>query len=233
MATRAIPTWQRKLLRRFPRVAFNASVELLCGEATIIGKSRNLSIGGMLLDADCAFPPQSEVWVTFQLPTGRTIRAVARVIHHRPGKQLGIEFTHMGNSDWNELGKCIEIKESRERRSIRIPERLFVDLYWNQGQGFIHQSAQTILLSRHGGLVLSPVAPPPETSLVIWCPDRRLGASARVVSREECEGLLAVALEFTRDANFWGINFEPQDWQRNRSVCFAPAAPVPSNSVQI
>lgn len=232
LATRPIPTWQLKLLRRFPRIPFVAAVEISCEGSTVNGKSRNLSVGGMLLDAACSFPPRTEVWVTFQLPTGRTVRAVARVVHWRPGKQVGIEFMHMGNTDWNEVSKSIEIKESRERRSIRIPERLFVELYWSQGNAMVHQSAQTILLSRHGGLVLSQAAPPPETFLVVWCPDRRMGASARVVSREECEGLLAVALEFVRDANFWGIDFEPQDWNRNRSVSFVPGNPVPPSSIQ-
>jgi len=218
LVARTVPGWQFKLLRRFPRVGFIAPVEIFCGDVRVQGKSRNLSRGGMLLDADCHIPPQTQVYVSFHLPTGRAIKSVARVVHCRAGKRLGIEFTHMGNSDWNAVAKSTEIKESYPRRSIRIPERLFVDLHWNQSAP-VHYLAQTILLSRHGCLLLSQAAPPPGTSLVIWCPDRRIGAAARVVSCEQdYGGLFMLALEFARDANFWGIDFEPQDWQRCRST---------------
>jgi hypothetical protein len=189
----------------------------MCGDETFRATIRNLSAGGMLVDADCTLPPQASLCVSFQLPTGLPIRALARVIHCRPGARLGIEFTHMGNADWNALGKAIEIKESYQRRSIRIPERLIVELYWKQGCTPVRQPAQTILLSRHGCLLISEASPPPKTSLVIWCVERRIGAAARVVSCEQgSEGLAMVALEFARDANFWGIDFEPWEWQRHR-----------------
>jgi hypothetical protein len=214
---RAVPSWQLQLLRRFPRISFAAPVEILCEERTIRGTSRNLSTGGMLLDADCQLRPQTPLWVSFELPTGSAVKASARVVHCRAGQRLGIEFTQMGNADWNALGKAIEIKENYQRRSIRIPERVMVELYWRKGDVSVCQPGQTILLSRHGCLLVSEAAPPPQTSLVIWCLDRHLGAAARVVSCErDSEGLTMVALEFARDANFWGIDFEPVEWQRHR-----------------
>jgi len=171
-----------------------------------------------------SYPPQTQLYVSFQLPTGWPVKCVAKVVHCRPGKYLGIEFTHMGNADWNALGKSIEIKENYQRRSIRIPERLFVSLHWNHGSDSVHQQAQTILLSRHGCLLLSQAAPPPGASLVIWCPERRIGAAARTVSCEQdAEGLFMVALEFGRDGNFWGIDFEPQDWKKYRESAPHPA----------
>ena len=219
MVARTVPAWQLKLLRRFPRIGFIAPVQIFCGDATFHAKSRNISLGGMLLDADCDLQPRTQIYVSFNLPTGWPIKSVARVVHLRVRKHLGIEFTHMGNADWNALGKSIEIKEYFQRRSIRIPERLFVNLHWQNKQGSVHQQAQTVLLSRHGCLLVSQAAPPPKTALVVWCPDRRIGASARVVSCEQdYEGLYMVALEFTRDANFWGIDFEPQDWKRYRAT---------------
>jgi hypothetical protein len=215
VVARTVPAWQLKLLRRFPRIGFVVPVEIFCADQTYQGRSRNLSLGGMLMDADCNLQPRTQIYVSFELPTGWPIKSVARVIHRRPGKQMGIEFTHMGNADWNALGKSIEVKENFQRRSIRIPERLFVNLHWHNKRRPVHEEAQTVLLSRHGCLVLSQAAPPPKSSLVIWCPERRLGAAARVVSCEQdFEGLFMVALEFNRDANFWGIDFEPQDWQR-------------------
>src|SRR5690349_17559831 len=155
MVARTVPAWQLKLLRRFPRIGFIAPVEIFCGNETFRGKSRNLSLGGMLLDADCNIQPRTQVYVSFQLPTGWPIKSVARVVHARSGKHLGIEFTHMGNADWNALGKSIDFKEFYQRRSIRIPERLFVNLHWNHERAPVHQSAQTVLLSRHGCLLLS------------------------------------------------------------------------------
>ena len=222
MVARTVPAWQLKLLRRFPRIAFIAPVEIFYGDQTWQGKSRNLSVGGMLLDADCSIPPQTQVYVAFQLPTGWPVKSVARVIHCRPGKQLGIEFTHMGNADWNAVGKSIEFKQSYQRRSIRIPERLFVELHWNHDGVPVRQSAQTILLARHGCLLLSQSAPPPGSQVVVWCWERRMGAAARIVSCEQsAEEEFMVALEFSRDANFWGIDFEPQDWQKYRATPYA------------
>ena len=225
MTARIVPDWQLKLLRRFPRIGFIDPVEIFCGDETIHAKSRNISIGGMLVEADCYIPPQTQVYASFQLPTGWPVKSVGRVIHCRPGKYLGIEFTHMGNADWNELGKSIEIKQDYSRRSIRIPERLFVDLHWHRDGAGVYQPAQTILLSRHGCLLVSQLAPPADTAVVIWCPERRIGAAARVVwSDQDAEGVFTLALEFGRDANFWGIDFEPQDWQKYRHVSHHPAA---------
>ncbi len=217
MMMRAIPAWQLKLMRRFPRIAFVTPVDIACGDDHFQGKSLNLSAGGMLVETECQVLPRTQLYVSFQLPTGSPVKSVARVVHCRPGRYLGVEFTRMGNADWNALGKSIEIKESYQRRSIRIPERLMVELYWNHQSLAVHQMAQTILLSRHGCLLLCQSSPPAESRLVIWCPERRIGASARVVSCEQnLEGLAIVALEFARDANFWGIDFEPQDWTRRR-----------------
>lgn len=218
MVARAIPAWQLELVRRFPRIPYVAPVEGICGDLTFTGMSRNLSAGGMLLEADCQLPPHTPVYVSFQLPTGLHVKAVARVVHSRPGGRLGIEFTHMGNADWNALGKAIEIKESYQRRSIRIPERLMVELHWNQGSASIYQPAQTILLSRHGCLLVCEAALPAQTLLVIWCGERRMGAAARVVTCEEDgEGLVMVALEFIRDVNFWGIDLQPCQWRRSHA----------------
>lgn len=231
MVARSVPDWQLKLLRRYPRIGFVAPVEIFCGDDTFHAKSRNLSLGGMLLDGDCDLPPGTQVYLSFQLPTGWPVKSVARVIHCRPRKQLGIEFTHMGNADWNALGKSIEIKEDYQRRSIRIPERLFVDLHWIDCRVPVHQPAQTILLSRHGCLLVSQAAPPPETWLVIWCPERRIGAAARIVwCEQDVEGLFMVALEFGRDANFWGIDFDPQDWKKYRETSHQAMARAAANN---
>lgn len=217
MAEREIPSWQLKFLRRFPRIALAVPVEVLCSDVLVLGTSRNLSAGGMLLDTSCQLPPQTPVCVSFQLPTGLPIRALARVVHCRPGQRVGIEFTHMGNADWNALNKAIEVKESFHRRSIRIPERLMVELHWREKDRAVQGPAQTILLSRHGCLLQSQMAPPPKTGLVIWCIERHMGSAARVISCEQDpEGLAIVALEFTCDANFWGIDFKPWEWQRQR-----------------
>jgi hypothetical protein len=220
MVARKIPDWELTLIRKSPRMAFVAPVEVLCRGESFTARSRNLSVGGMGIESDRGLLPQAQLHVYFELPTGEPIIAAARVIHCRPGRSLGVEFTNMPRIMWHALARATEIKQNYERRSIRIPERLFVRLYWQQDSVVVEKTAQTVLLSRHGCLLRSPAAPPPNTQLVIFCPDRRIGAPARVVFRQldNDDGLFTVGLEFVRDINFWGIDFSPQAWKQCRGT---------------
>jgi hypothetical protein len=120
----------------------------------------------------------------------------------------GIEFTNLASATRDALRESIKTKQTGQRRSIRIPERLFVHLQWNEDGTFMEQPAQTVLLSRHGCLLLCKTAPHPNTQLLIRWPEVGTGVSARVVSRQQdSDGLFKTALEFAKDANFWGIDF--------------------------
>lgn len=230
MVARKYPAWESALLRKHPRMGFVAPVEFLYDGTVLVGKSRNLSLGGMLLETPCTLPLHAKIFLHFQLGTGVPVIAAARIVHSRPGVRVGLEFTRMDNLTRAALAQALQIKASFERRSIRIPERLMVRLLWDEAGRFVDQCAQTILLSRHGCLLAAQAAPAPASRLVIFCPDRRIGVPARVVSREQDEdGLFTVALEFISNVNLWGIDFEPEDWQRCRAAASATESggPIP------
>jgi hypothetical protein len=209
MVAQTVPAWQFDLMRKFPRIGFVTPVEALVEGAVINAQSRNLSVGGMLLDANCNLPPGARLHVHFQLSTGDAVVAAARVVHCRPGVRMGIEFTNLASATREAVAHATQIEPCFERRSIRIPERLFVSLQWNQDGTTMEQPAQTVLLSLHGCLLLSETAPQPNAPLLICWREGEIRAAARVVSRQQDpDGLFKVALEFVDDTNFWGIDFE-------------------------
>jgi PilZ domain len=211
--------WRLRVVRKFPRMGFIAPVEVLYRGETFTAKSHNLSVGGMLLDANGAFLPGAELRVQFLLPTGFELRAKARVVYCRAGKRVAVEFTQMETAHWHALDEAIQIHGSGVRRRLRTSERLFVRVYWHEGNTVVVAPAETTLLSRYGCLLLSEQAPPPNTCLIIWCPQVRVGVSARVVSRRQNpDGLFTVALDFARDANVWSMDVEAEDWRRRRRL---------------
>lgn len=209
MAARGAPSWERNLIRKFPRIDFVAPVQIPCGSEVLSARSRNLSLGGMLLEAECNFPPGAELRVCFELAAGKPMNPRARVVHCRPGERLGVEFIGLEEYERTALREFIRVDEIHQRRGIRLPERLFVRLYWSAAGRVLDVPAETILLSRHGCMLLSQTLPPPSAALTLWWPDKQAGTDAKIVwRRDEPNGWITAALEFGRDSNFWGINFE-------------------------
>jgi len=211
MLARTVPAWEFSYVRKFPRIRFVAPVEILLERKVFTAQSQSLSVGGMLLEATCDLPTSTRVHVHFPLPTGVAVIAAARVVYCRPGMHIGIEFTNLASAMRDALHESIKAKQTGQRRSIRIPERLFVDLQWDEDGTPMEQTAQTVLLSKHGCLLLSKTAPHPNARLLIRWPEVGTGTSARVVSRQhDLDGLFKTALEFAEDSNFWGIDFEAE-----------------------
>jgi hypothetical protein len=145
----------------------------------------------------------------FSLPTCTPISMQAKVVHSRPGVRVGVEFTDCQSANRLALEQAIRIKQEVQRRSSRIPARVYVMLYWRDRDAEFSEWAETVLLSRQGCLVTSRLTPMTKDSLIVWWADRRIGAPARVVSlRPGDDNTSLIALEFQRDANFWGRDFE-------------------------
>ena len=211
MSARGTASWERDLIRRFPRVEFISRVQVPVGDEVFTARSRNISLGGMMLESDCDFPPGTELRVCFELSPGRPMNPRARVIHCRPGVRFGVEFTDLEEYELKALQDFIQVDESHRRRSIRLPERLFVNLYWTEGGRVSDSPAETILLSKHGCLLLSRKAPPMNSPLTLWWTEKKAGTDAHIVWRREgLDGWVTAALEFGADTNFWGIDFEPE-----------------------
>jgi hypothetical protein len=214
MGARPIPAWQLKYIRRSPRISYVTPVELLFAGEVGAAKSCSLSKHGMLVETDCPLPLRARIHLYFALPGGRGITTAARVVHARGGRLFGLEFLEMDGDTQEAIEQAIGVERSRDRRSIRLPERLFVNLDWQQEGVFRTQVAETALLSRHGCLALCTSAPPEGACLQLDWPEKETAISARVVSVEaDGAGPFRVALEFTDDddANFWEVDWPEAD----------------------
>jgi len=78
----------------------------------------------------------------------------------------------------------------------------------------VSELAETIVISRHGGLVSTRARLAMNDEVLVWWPDGRRGASARVVHRHPtgAAGLVEVGFEFLQEMNFWGLDF-PEETQ--------------------
>ena len=209
MVAKIIPAWQFRLIRRFPRMPFVIPVEVFSAGKVFTAQSQNLSLGGMLLERTCDLPRSERLLLRFPLRTGPSIIVVARVVHCRPGVRAGLEFINLESATRDALRQSITTEQSGQRRSIRIPQRLYLYLQWERDGILVRQKAETVLLSRHGCLLLTAAEPPSNHARVtiLW-PDAGAEISARVVSAErDMEDMFKIALEFAEDADFWGINF--------------------------
>lgn len=79
--------------RRFHRVQVERPVEIHCGEQKASGKTMDLSLQGMLVEAGRLLPTGSMVRVRLELEPGRKpILAAGRVVRHAGPNRMGIEL---------------------------------------------------------------------------------------------------------------------------------------------
>jgi hypothetical protein len=71
------------------------------------------------------------------------------------------------------------------------------------------EMAQTILISRHGGLLATRARFKAEESVYIWSPAHKKGAFASIIFRNVrgIDGLAEMGFRFNDDENFWGVDF--------------------------
>jgi hypothetical protein len=71
------------------------------------------------------------------------------------------------------------------------------------------ESADTVLVSRNGGLLVCSGTYSEGQDIYVWSPERNRGARARVVFRQAwaAGGLVEIGFEFLADEHFWNIDF--------------------------
>jgi uncharacterized protein (TIGR02266 family) len=88
----------RLTVRSFERVSFETEVRLSAGGADVWGWSRNVSRGGIFVEAETTFEPDSEFVIEFTVPdTSIVVQPTARVVWRRPasegrGPGMGLQF---------------------------------------------------------------------------------------------------------------------------------------------
>jgi uncharacterized protein (TIGR02266 family) len=87
-------------VRGLPRVEIDAPVRIRCGDTESWGQARNVSRGGLFVEAALAVPTRTEVALEFELPdTFQRLAPTARVVWQRAdrdGQRSGIGLRFVG-----------------------------------------------------------------------------------------------------------------------------------------
>lgn len=212
--------------RKAARVPILTQVETQGEVATALGRSRDISVGGLLIETPETFDEGATVIVRFFLPgLPRPIETAGRVVRVASGKSMGISFMGLRQVDEDRIVGYIQQMESveapeisypasapadQERRSARVPRRMSVVLTWQDDEGNPQQeAAETQLLSKHGAMVMSFTELQPGQLLRMVVPDSGKQGVSRVVwvRAAPLPGRVEVGLEVLGSEDFWGMEF--------------------------
>jgi 6-pyruvoyl-tetrahydropterin synthase len=215
----ALPPWRSP--RKHPRVSLVTEVESRATGVKHVGRSGNISVGGVLILGRDTFDPNTEVVVRFRLPTGYPIETGGVVAHRKTGAQMGIKFLRLDEHNRQAIREFVQEVKPYSRRGHRVARRLRLMLRWRDLQGNSHEEqAETLSLSRYGGLLVTKVRLKAGENVFLWWPERQRGAHARIVFRRlGAQGNLAeLGFEFLNVENFWGIDFPTDTALREPSL---------------
>jgi hypothetical protein len=214
----SVDVWETA--RRFPRVPLAIPVEVWLPHMATIASSHNISMGGMLLD--WRRPPLAagtEIRILFNLPTGHSVSSPAKVVHAR-GAALGVRFIDLEEPARMALSRFLRRVMTYTRRGARLTRRMHVTIRGVDSPACAFEMAETIVISRHGGLLSTRAHFFLGDQIFLWWPDGRRGANVRVVNRRVSgtAGLVELGFEFVQAFNFWGIDF-PDDALNETPLC--------------
>jgi CheY-like chemotaxis protein len=90
--------------RRFMRVRLRCRVSIDCPQASLDGNTLDLSLGGMLVQAERAFPLGTSLTVNLEIERGLVpLRSMARVVRVVGPDCMGIQFENLGPNESNRL----------------------------------------------------------------------------------------------------------------------------------
>jgi PilZ domain len=199
--------------RRYARVPTATPVEIYT-KSTVgpphIGKIDSLSVGGALASCRERFDPQTELAMLFQLPTGFRIHAFGRVAYAMPERHFGVAFVDLDPDAQLHLEEFTQKELGYTRRSSRVPHRTHLTIKSLESAGsHDEESADTVLVSRNGGLLVCSATYKEGENIYLWSPERNCGTRARVVFQHVWGpgSLVEVGFEFLTDEDFWKIDF--------------------------
>ena len=175
-----------------------------------MGGIENLSIGGALLSCRERFDLETELAMLFELPNGPQIRAFGRVVYVAPAQQFGVSFLDLDADAQRNLEQFTNKAVGHLRRSNRVPHRSRLTVKWVEADGRSHeQSADSVLVSKNGGLLVCRTAYQEGQELYLWSPERQRGVRVRVIFQQTWDksGLTEVGFEFLDDVDFWQMDF--------------------------
>jgi hypothetical protein len=92
---------------------------------------------------------------------------------------------------------------------VRLTRRMHVTVRKPAEPQSAIQMADTIAISRHGGLLSTYARFDVGDEMFLWWPDGKRGIIARIVHRRHAAtaGLNEIGFEFLHTVNFWGLEF--------------------------
>jgi len=193
--------------RRHPRVRVALPVEMRSGLMLALGTSSDLSEGGMLLASPIRVERDPELWLRFNLPNGHSVRTQASIRHSQPDGRLGVSFDRLSPQDQFALAEALQRLLGYTRRGQRRAQRLHITLRPVGSPESEQEMAETVLISPHGGLMLSRAHHKLLDQVTIAWPERRKQADARIVYRRSAGpgGLCELGFTFEHVDNFWDL----------------------------
>src|SRR5690348_5171856 len=198
-----------KTAREYPRVRLTIPVVVKTEDLTLMGQTVNVSLGGLLMEVPYQFEHGLQLNLLFNLPTGHTISTRAVVVHTPSRRSCGVKFSTLDPSCRTSLALFLQKLIDYVRRGIRISNRMHVTLRATSSDKSSEEMAETVVLSKHGGLMIARARFAPGAIIYLHWPGGRRGAYVRIVHRREegAGGLAELGFEFTQEVNFWGLNF--------------------------
>lgn len=212
-SSRSEHPWRAR--RRYARAPIDGTPVEIHTKSTVgrpvIGRIDNLSVGGVLAACRETFDVSTELAMLFHLPTGFPIHAFGRVIYAMPERHFGVAFLDLDREARLQVEEFIQKVLGYTRRSSRVPYRTHLTIRSSEGAGSDGEpeSADTVLVSRNGGLLVSRATYNEGQKIYLWSPAEQRGTHARVVFHRLwiADGLVELGFEFLTDENFWAIDF--------------------------
>jgi len=193
--------------RKHPRVRVALPVELRSGLMLALGTTADLSEGGMLVASPVRLEREPELWLRFNLPSGHSVRTQGRIRHSQPDGRLGVSFEQLAPHDQFALAESLQRLLGYTRRGERRARRLHVTVRPVGALESEQELAETVLISQHGGLLVSRAHLRLLDRVTIAWPERRSSAIARIVYRRSAGpgGLAEFGFTFETADNFWEL----------------------------
>ncbi len=193
--------------RAYQRVPLHSPVEVKTASRLFIGQIENISVGGLLVSSVPPPAVASELQLLFNLAAGRTVSATA-VVRHATQNSFGVEFHDLSPAAQDAITAFCASNLGHVRRSGRIQKRLLVTLKGKR-KNDQDELAETIMLSRNGGLLASRARFFVGNHLELFWPEKKRHAEIEIVSSQPAPtGLLELGFQFvTPENDFWDLDF--------------------------
>lgn len=194
--------------RAYPRVPLHSPVEVKTRSRLFIGNIENISIGGLLVSSEPPPAIASELQLMFNLAAGRTVSASA-VVRHTAKNMFGVQFRDLSADAHDAIAEFCHTSLGHVRRSGRLARRLLVTIRGKR-KGDQDELAETIMLSRNGGLLACRAKFAPGNRLELFWPEKKRRAEVEIVARQPVgpNGLLELGFQFVNpEPDFWDLDF--------------------------